>query len=348
MICTEEVIKNLLVNKKKGEVINILPVPGSLNSDVYKVIMNNGTKYLAKKYLKYKGDKRNRLLTEYNSLSFLWEHDIRNIPEPVCSSKNYNIGIYSFIKGNKLKSEDISMKDIFLVAEFLEKLYKLSILHKNSNQPAASEACFSIHFYINQIEKRLKKFKSLAEKKHISNLLLDYIQHDFIPFFKQIKEFIKTKALFYNINIRQEINIEERILSPSDFGFHNTIKCNDNSLVFIDFEYYGWDDPAKLISDFYHHPGVPLPYKFREAFFQEVSKFLPENIILRLPFFYLLSGLNWCLIMLNIFLREKKEQVVYEEFCTKQLIKSQKKLKTNIYEFQNRIFPVSLLKNHYK
>ena len=38
---------------------------------------------------------------------------------------------------------------------------------------------------------------------------------------------------------------ETRCLSPSDFGFHNALLEATGKLRFVDFEYAGWDDPAK-------------------------------------------------------------------------------------------------------
>src|SRR5947209_3697626 len=51
----------------------------------------------------------------------------------------------------------------------------------------------------------------------------------------------------------------ERCISPSDFGFHNTIRSEDGRLRFFDFEYAGWDDPAKTVCDFFCQPAVPIP-----------------------------------------------------------------------------------------
>ena len=50
-----------------------------------------------------------------------------------------------------------------------------------------------------------------------------------------------------------------RALSPSDFGLHNAMRDEDGRLRFIDFEYFGWDDPVKLVSDTALHPGSELP-----------------------------------------------------------------------------------------
>ena len=55
------------------------------------------------------------------------------------------------------------------------------------------------------------------------------------------------------------LDTQESVLSPSDFGFHNALLGPDGKLCFIDFEYAGWDDPAKLICDFFCQPQTPVP-----------------------------------------------------------------------------------------
>src|SRR6266480_4587472 len=57
-----------------------------------------------------------------------------------------------------------------------------------------------------------------------------------------------------------------RILSPSDFGFHNAIRRPDGTLAFVDFEYFGWDDPAKTIVDFLLHPGMSVADTLKRRF----------------------------------------------------------------------------------
>ncbi|HCY84918.1 MAG TPA: aminoglycoside phosphotransferase family protein, partial [Desulfobacteraceae bacterium] len=49
-----------------------------------------------------------------------------------------------------------------------------------------------------------------------------------------------------------------RVLSPSDFGFHNAIRT-EKGLSFFDFEYAGWDGPIKLVCDFLCQPEIPIP-----------------------------------------------------------------------------------------
>ena len=53
---------------------------------------------------------------------------------------------------------------------------------------------------------------------------------------------------------------EQFLISPGDFGFHNAIKSRDR-FKFIDFEFGGWDDPAKTFCDFYLQPDILIDPK---------------------------------------------------------------------------------------
>ena len=66
---------------------------------------------------------------------------------------------------------------------------------------------------------------------------------------------IQKKQKNLNKEFKNNISIPNRILSPSDFGLHNTIS-KKNKLYFFDFEYFGWDDPIKLICDFFGILGI--------------------------------------------------------------------------------------------
>ena len=50
-------------------------------------------------------------------------------------------------------------------------------------------------------------------------------------------------------------------LSPGDFGFHNAIRV-EGKPVFIDFEYAGFDDPAKTLADFFLQPKMSVDSSF--------------------------------------------------------------------------------------
>jgi hypothetical protein len=95
-------------------------------------------------------------------------------------------------------------------------------------------------------------------------------------------------------------------LSPSDYGFHNALRRRDGTLVFLDFEYFGWDDPAKMLSDFLLHPAVSLSAGLRRRFVRRALATLAsdETTERRWRAVYPIWGLKWCLILLNVFTSE--------------------------------------------
>jgi len=100
-----------------------------------------------------------------------------------------------------------------------------------------------------------------------------------------------------------ELAQEWRSLVPSDFGFHNCLRRSDATLVFVDFEYFGWDDPVKLTADILLHPGrtlaLPQRGRFRHAALQLYGS--DPGFTSRFDAYLPLFGLRWVLIVLNEF-----------------------------------------------
>jgi hypothetical protein len=95
---------------------------------------------------------------------------------------------------------------------------------------------------------------------------------------------------------------EERCLSPSDFGFHNAIVeqvgGRGERLRFIDFEYAGWDDPAKTACDFACQVQVPVALELAAVFAREIAgedHSVTHRIDLLLPVY----RIKWCCILLS-------------------------------------------------
>src|SRR5690606_39056346 len=76
-----------------------------------------------------------------------------------------------------------------------------------------------------------------------------------------------------------------------------------------DLEYFGWDDPAKLVSDFLLHPGHRLPAGQAARFEAEARALFGADdpqFEARLTALFPLYGLCWCLILLNEFLPDTR------------------------------------------
>jgi len=99
---------------------------------------------------------------------------------------------------------------------------------------------------------------------------------------------------------------------PADFGFHNSLRQGDGSLAYIDFEYFGWDDPVKLTADILLHPGVPLSSAQQRRFREAAERLYGEDasFAVRLEALLPLFCLRWILILLNEFLPERWQRRV--------------------------------------
>jgi hypothetical protein len=123
-----------------------------------------------------------------------------------------------------------------------------------------------------------------------------------MPLWARVKEKVIAAAAAKGVDLGEPLANIERIVSPSDFGFHNAIERDDNgALCFHDFEYAGWDDPAKLFGDMFNQIECPLPV----AFLPEVAACLlslssqRDDLASRMRWLLPVYGVKWCCIALN-------------------------------------------------
>jgi len=336
-------VNRLLAPRFNEKVIGVDRLSGGVNSEAFKILTDRSNEYFAKKYRIRKGDNRDRLSTEFFGLTFLWANDIRNIPEPIIACEKSRVAVYRFIKGRKIELGGMSLADVDEAAEFTERLQCLRDAKGADVQPVASEACFSVKEYMNCVETRISRLNKADKKSIAFDALRSYLNDEFVPLYSAIKKMTVQKAKSLGIDIDKKMQKYERTLSQSDFGFHNAIKTENGRVFFIDFEYYGWDDPVKLIADFYLQPAVPVPVNYREHFFEKVRKNYSKDTKLekRLPIIYPILGLKWCLIMLNVFHRIG-EGAIDEAKCLERIDRATEKLEAIRREIDIRSFPLSL------
>jgi hypothetical protein len=273
------------------------------NNQVYEFKDKNHTRYIAKFYYRHPCDPRDRLNTEFGGLRFLWANGMRCIPKPILASKEHGCAVYGYIDGETITPLGITDADIHQAAQFLVDLKTLSQAIGSNLLPSASEACFSAQDILTNIEFRRKALLSLPWLSRAEETLFDFLQHEFSPGFNVLTSWAKSKLVESGNAMAAELPYRDRTLSPSDFGFHNALRMSDGHIVFLDFEYFGWDDPVKMIADFLLHPGMQLGAHLRKEFMRSLFDAFGDEKALRarLKIYYPLLGLNWCLILLNEF-----------------------------------------------
>jgi hypothetical protein len=272
-------------------ITDVKKIYSGINSQVYR--FNNLKKKIVLKIYPSK-DKQllKRIQTEVKALIFLNKKKLL-VPKIYQCFDDFNCCFFLFCEGKK--NFRINSHLIDQACSFIKKLFKLSKEKKIPLFLNAKEACFSPSQICLQIEKKLNFLLNIKKKK--LNIFL-------IKKFKKFYDKNKQRSILeLNSQFNKKIKSSNKILSPSDFGFHNTI-LNKDELYFIDFEYFGWDDSIKLICDFYWHPGNKINKTLKIYFLNKMIKFFSKkykNFEKRLNILLPLYGLRWILIMLNCF-----------------------------------------------
>ena len=222
---------------------------------------------------------------------------MNNTPKAIQKSDDLNLGLYEWINGDNFGNP--SVNNLNQVIDFVGQLYLLSKKIDGSNVAKASEACLSAKELVNQVENRLLRLNQ--ESKRFQELS-KFLEQTFEPVWAVAKDESISK---WPLESRYKaLPKYKQTLSPSDLGFHNCLKGNDGSLTFIDFDYFGWDDPVKLTADFIWHPAMNLNTEIKEKW-QEAMLVLfshDNEFKSRLCAAMPLYGLRWAMIVLNEFI----------------------------------------------
>lgn len=280
--------------------IRIDPVRQSGNSRIYRV--NYPTRILAlKRYPPRSDDSRDRLGAEVAALRFLNAKANALVPELVTFDAGLNAALLEWLEGNPVVAAE---HDIDGATAFLDRLHILGRDYDANDLPNAAEACLSGRDLESQVINRFQRLMEVApDFDNLELLLRDTLNPAVEKWVAQAQNAYRQEKFSWTDNITREI----QILSPSDFGFHNALRRGDGALIFLDFEYFGWDDPVKLVSDFLLHPGMKLTITMRQRFISwAFARFKADTTFaIRFRALYPLFGLRWCAILLNEFLPEK-------------------------------------------
>jgi hypothetical protein len=194
-----------------------------------------------------------------------------------------------------------------MVQQALDFFVSINLCKENPEAkllPNGSESCFSIDEHLSRVHYRVHHLLSIEASSPIDNEALGFVRKELLAQWKMTTDFVCRNLSDAGVSIDEEINRHDRCVSPSDFGFHNAILHRDGFLRFVDFEYAGWDDPAKLVCDFFCQPAVPVPFCYFDVFARTVAAGLsdPERHIRRMAILFPVYQIKWCCILLNDFL----------------------------------------------
>jgi len=295
-LVSEERIRAAAEQLAGAPVRALVPATSGANSRIFRLETRDGV-FALKSYPARANDKRNRADVEWRTLQFLTQRGVATVPKPLARDADGQFLLMEWIDGALLTAHQPA--DVEEAAAFIAKIFSLSSDPEAGQFPLASEACLSRHEIVRQLEERLAW---LDADGAVGPFLADTFRPALSRATEQAGVATSDEALLPD---------PLRRLIPADFGFHNVVRQGDGRLRYIDFEYFGWDDPAKVTADFIVHPAMELSADDRRAFVAGIVPSVPADsgFVVRLRRDLPLYALRWALILFNPFRRDRADEL---------------------------------------
>lgn len=272
---------------------------GGKNNRVIRLVTDEGTPVVLKVYFRSAADPRDRLKNEFSFAKLAWSQGVRSLPRPIDAEPSEQCALFEFVAGAKPHYPPTAA----MIAEalaFVQDVNRERFADAAAGLATGSEACFSIAAHMALVNKRIERLLQADADKGA----LPWIEDKLLPLWKTIEKAIPPEAASRGIDLEKTLDKQERIISPSDFGFHNAIvRAGSQHLCFHDFEYAGWDDPAKLFGDFFNQIEMPVPYEFLAVAARSFLAFSgnQRDLAWRIRSLLPVYAVKWCCIALNPF-----------------------------------------------
>jgi len=267
------------------------------NSEVSHLSSSEG-QWVLKHYYQHPNDPRDRLGVEFGFLTFLAGAGVQCVPRPLAKDVALGCALYSFMPGERPCA--IAPELVSQAASFIASINLLRGSSAATALPAAADACFSFREHLALAASCAGRLLAVQPESDAEVAAQTFVAERLKPLSVHLQQRLAQEI--EEPRLAEPLPHEARVISPSDFGFHNTL-LHEGHLSFLDFEYAGWDDPAKLVCDFICQPELPVSDAQGRQFCEEVSSRLlhadADAIWRRVRSLLPVHRLKWCCILLN-------------------------------------------------
>jgi len=278
--------------------IAIAEVPKGGNSRVFKLTTAAGA-YALKQYPP--DDKRDRQGAEARALAFLARAKIARVPRLVAVDRDARVSLLAWIEGAPLAA--LSDADVSAFARFQIDLDRAIDDAARRDVGPAAEACLSGERILSHIRARYGPLSAFAAELPA---LDNFLTSRFLPALAASEESARHIYRRLGLDFAADRPPGAQTLIASDFGAHNALRGADGQIWFLDFEYFGWDDPLTSIGNFVLHPGMTLTQAQRDLYQDTLLSHFGAAHGERLSALLPLFALRWCAIVLSDLLPERR------------------------------------------
>jgi hypothetical protein len=285
-----------------------VPVEGGANNRVHRVALASGGAALVKHYFQNPGDPRDRFSSERAFYRYAEAIGLNQVPECLGWDESLRLGAFSFIPGRQPAVPEPAHIEAAL--GLVRELNRHRSRPEALALPRAAEASFSIHEHLATIQRRIGRMIALPQADMLDAEAQAFVNNDLVTAWATTKAAIRSQ--FDDDERASALGDDETCISPSDFGFHNSLVRANGELAFIDFEYAGWDDPAKLVCDFFCQPDIPVAFSLFDSFLSSVAGSLglaaPDAFAARCKALLPAHQIKWICILLADFTGTGKQR----------------------------------------
>ena len=311
-----EVVRSTYPNKSFQEKkMGIKQLYNGRNSKI-SAVRYGDKRLIAKQYI---NDDRDRMKREFQAYTYFAENSFKNVPLLLGSNFERRIMLFEYIEGDWAGVQIPNNKDLDTIVSLILKIKETQGFTGINFMPAA-DAFLSPEKSLWVLDRSIDAFHG-SENTDCKKEFDHFFKNELVPNYEMEKtrllEFISSSQFF----LTKKLDKQLQVLNPSDLGFHNMIRDKNQNLYFLDFEYFGWDDPVKMILDFIIHPGMKLKTEQKAYFFNEMLKVFQadESLKTRIKMYLPIIILKWVLIILNVFKREyiqQRDKILTQDIST--------------------------------
>ena len=268
------------------------------NSRVFKIVTAAGP-YALKQYPA--DDQRNRQGAEARALAFVARAGLGRTPRFIVADHGAHASLLSWVEGTGVV--EVSDTDVAQFTQFQIDLDRAIDADAHRDIGPAAEACVSGERILSHIRRRYEPLAAFGEDLPE---LGAFMQSRFLPAVAAYEK--RAQHIYAKLGLEFAADRPRAVqtLIASDFGAHNALRGEDGNLTFVDFEYFGWDDPLTSIGNFVLHPGMQLTQAqralYRDRLLAHFGNAHAERLAALLPLF----ALRWCAIVLSDLLPERR------------------------------------------
>jgi len=301
----QEVLEGQLQMLLAEESISLAPIGSGRNNQSF-VIDTGEERCFGKRYFsgeKNRSDGERRQEAEWRFLAYLKSINETEAPAPIAVDWENGISVMTYFEGSRFVNP-IELSDARSALDFWSRINSRGISEEYTFG-RASDSCLSLEEHLLHVERRVSRLLDFTQSVEGVGDLKEWLDKVFSPFFQRSRDAYKARCS-KSSDYRSILPKDLQVLSPSDFGFHNAIRKDSGGVVYFDYEYAGWDDPLKVVCDFFAQPDYPIPcelidYALQLPILSKVHRDARELVSRLMPLYLC----KWVCIILNPVFREK-------------------------------------------